>query len=242
MKDKVGDKADDIFADADLTSKEGIEKFVQSLQDAGVKTQAIQDAFGVSLDDLSDHLLSLSGLLPSVGDKAASAAEAYTLANQIAKDAMISFSQEQYNLITKMDSDLSDAFFKIGDAFYYTEGSAYQLAQALSTAATAAVKDYEKILNREEGIGASDYNKLSDDQKKEWEYDKKSGKYKVKDSVGKEEYEQMMETTGYSYDKALEYAAQLGDVNAILNSTAPEEKKTKALKAWLYNMVLPPKK
>ena len=228
---KLGDKADDIFADADLTSKEGIEKFVQSLRDAGVETQAIQDAFGVSLDDLSDHLLSLSGLLPSVADKAASAADAYTLANQIAQEAMMSFSQEQYDLITKMDSDLSDAFFKIGDAFYYTEGSAYQLAQALSTAATAAVEDYEKILNREEGIGASDYNKLSDDQKKGWEYDKKSGKYKVKDSVGKEEYEQMLETMGYSYDKALEYAAQLGNVDAILNSTAPEDKKRKALKA-----------
>ena len=231
LKDKVGDKADDIFADADLTSKEGIEKFVQSLRDAGVKTQAIQDAFGVSLDDLSDHLLSLSGLLPSISDKAASAADAYALANQIAQEAMMSFSQEQYDLITKMDSNLSDAFFKIGDAFYYTEGSAYQLAQALSTAATTAVKDYEKILNREEGIGASDYNKLSDDQKKRWKYDKKSGKYKVIDGVGEEEYQQMMETMGYSYDKALEYAAQLGDVNAILNSTAPEEKKTKALKA-----------
>lgn len=231
LKDKVGDKADDIFADADLTSKEGIEKFVQSLRDAGVEAQAIQDAFGVSLDDLSDHLLSLSGLLPSVADKAASAADAYTLANQIAQEAMMSFSQEQYDLITKMDSDLSDAFFKIGDAFYYTEGSAYQLAQALSTAATAAVEDYEKILNREEGIGASDYNKLSDDQKKRWEYDKKSGKYKVKGNVGKEEYEEMLETMGYSYDKALEYAAQLGNVDAILNSTAPEDKKRKALKA-----------
>lgn len=231
LKDKMGDKADDIFADADLTSKKGIEEFVQSLQKAGITTQQVQDAFGVSLDDLSDHLLSLSGLLPSVRDKAASAAEAYTLANQIAQDAMMSFSQKQYDLITKMDSDLSDAFFKIGDAFYYTEGSAYQLAQALSTAATAAVEDYEKILNREEGIGASDYNKLSDDQKKGWEYDKQLGKYKVKDSVGKEEYEEMLKTMGYSYDKALEYAAQLGDVNAILNSTAPEEKKTKALKA-----------
>lgn len=45
----------------------------------------------------------------------------------------------------------------------------------------------------------------------------------------------MMETMGYTYDKALEYAAQLGDVNAILNSKAktPEEekKKTQALKA-----------
>lgn len=225
------EKADDIFADADLTSKEGIEKFVQSLQKAGITTKQVQDAFGVSLDDLSDRLLSLSGLLPSVTDKAASAADAYTLANQIAQEAMMSFSQEQYDLITKMDSDLSDAFFKIGDAFYYTEGSAYQLAQALSTAATAAVEDYEKILNREEGIGASDYNKLSDDQKKRWEYDKQSGKYKVKGNVGKEEYEEMLETMGYSYDKALEYAAQLGDVNAILNSTAPEEKKTKALKA-----------
>lgn len=225
------EKADDIFADADLTSKEGIEKFVQSLRGAGVKTQAIQDAFGVSLDDLSDHLLSLSGLLPSVEEKAASAADAYTLANQIAQEAMMSFSQEQYDLITKMDSDLSDAFFKIGDAFYYTEGSAYQLAQALSTAATAAVEDYEKILNREEGIGASDYNKLSDDQKKRWEYDKQSGKYKVKGNVGKEEYEEMLETMGYSYDKALEYAAQLGNVDAILNSTAPEDKKRKALKA-----------
>lgn len=225
------EKADDIFADADLTSKEGIEKFVQSLQKAGITTKQVQDVFGVSLDDLSDHLLSLSGLLPSVEEKAASAADAYALANQIAQEAMISFSQEQYDLITKMDSDLSDAFFKIGDAFYYTEGSAYQLAQALSTAATTAVKDYEKILNREEGIGASDYNKLSDDQKKRWEYDKQSGKYKVKGNVGKEEYEEMLETMGYSYDKALEYAAQLGDVNAILNSTAPEEKKTKALKA-----------
>lgn len=229
--DSLGNKADDVFADADLTSKEGIEEFVQSLQKAGVTTKQVQDAFGVSLDDLSDHLLSLSGLLPSVADKAASAADAYTLANQIAEEAMMSFSQEQYDLIAKMDSDLSDAFFKIGDAFYYTEGSAYQLAQALSTAATAAVEDYEKILNREEGIGASDYNKLSDDQKKRWKYDKKSGKYKVVDGVGEEEYQQMMETMGYSYDKALEYAAQLGDVNAILNSTAPEEKKTKALKA-----------
>lgn len=227
----LGDKADDIFADADLTSKEGIEEFVQSLRDAGADTQAVQDAFGVSLDDLSDRLLSLSGLLPSVSDKAASAAEAYTLANQIAQDAMMSFSQKQYDLITKMDSDLSDAFFKIGDAFYYTEGSAYQLAQALSTAATAAVENYEKILNREEGIGASDYNELSDDQKKNWKYNKEIGKYEVKDNVGAEEYQAMMETMGYSYEKALEYAAQLGDVNAILNSTAPEEKKTKALKA-----------
>lgn len=225
------EKADDIFADADLTSKKGIEEFVQSLQKAGITTQQVQEAFGVSLDDLSDHLLSLSGLLPSVADKAASAADAYTLANQIAQEAMMSFSQEQYDLITKMDSDLSDAFFKIGDAFYYTEGSAYQLAQALSTAATAAVEDYEKILNREEGIGASDYNKLSDDQKKRWEYDKQSGKYKVKGNVGKEEYEEMLETMGYSYDKALEYAAQLGNVDAILNSTAPEDKKRKALKA-----------
>lgn len=235
LKDRVGDKADDIFADADLTSKEGIEKFVQSLQDAGVKTQAIQDAFGVSLDDLSDHLLSLSGLLPSVADKAASAADAYTLANQIAQDAMMSFSQEQYNLITQMDSNLSDAFFKIGDAFYYTEGSAYQLAQALSTAATAAVDNYEKILNREEGIGASDYNKLSDEQKKRWKYNKQTGKYDVKKGVGKEEYQEMMDTMGYTYDKALEYAAQLGDVTAILNSKAktPEEvkKRTQALKA-----------
>lgn len=231
LGDKMGDKADDIFADADLTSKEGIEKFVQSLRDAGVETQAIQDAFGVSLDDLSDHLLSLSGLLPSVADKAASAADAYTLANQIAKEAMMSFSQEQYDLITKIDSDLSDAFFKIGDAFYYTEGSAYQLAQALSTAATAAVEDYEKILNREEGISASDYNKLSDEQKKRWKYNKQTGKYDIRNGVGEEEYQQMMETMGYSYDKALEYAAQLGDVNAILNSTAPEDKKTKALKA-----------
>lgn len=225
------DKADDIFADADLTSKEGIDKFVQSLQNAGADTKLIQEAFGVSLDDLSDRLVSLSGLLPSVGDKAASAAEAYTLANQIAQDAMMSFSQKQYDLITKMDSDLSDAFFKIGDAFYYTEGSAYQLAQTLSTAATAAVENYEKILNREEGIGASDYNKLSDDQKDNWKYNKKTGKYEVKGSVGAEEYQAMMETMGYSYEKALEYAAQLGDVNAILSSTAPEEKKTKALKA-----------
>lgn len=164
--DSLGNKADDVFADADLTSKEGIEKFVQSLQDAGADAQAVQDAFGVSLDDLSDRLLSLSGLLPSVADKAASAAEAYTLANQIAQDAMMSFSQEQYNLITKMDSDFSDAFFKIGDAFYYTEGSAYQLAQALSTAAGMAIKDYEDILNRKKGVGATDYNKMSDDQKK----------------------------------------------------------------------------
>lgn len=235
LGDKIGDKADDIFADADLTSKEGIEKFVQSLRGAGVKTQAIQDAFGVSLDDLSDHLLSLSGLLPSVEEKAASAADAYTLANQIAQEAMMSFSQEQYDLITKMDSDLSDAFFKIGDAFYYTEGSAYQLAQALSTAATAAVDNYERILNREEGIGASDYNKLSDEQKKRWKYNKQTGKYDVIDGVGKEEYQQMMETMGYTYDKALEYAAQLGDVTAILNSEAktPEEvkKRTQALKA-----------
>lgn len=235
LGDKIGNKADDIFADADLTSKEGIEKFVQSLRDAGVKTQAIQDTFGVSLDDLSDHLLSLSGLLPSVGDKAVSAAEAYTLANQIAQDAMMSFSQEQYNLITKMDSDLSDAFFKIGDAFYYTEGSAYQLAQALSTAATAAVEDYEDILNRKKGINPADYNKMSEDQKKGWKYNKQSGLYEVKDSVGEEEYQAMMKTMGYSYEKALEYAAQLGDVNAILNSEAktPEDikKKTQALKA-----------
>lgn len=233
--DSLGNKADDVFADADLTSKEGIEKFVQSLQDAGADAQAVQDAFGVSLDDLSDRLLSLSGLLPSVADKAASAADAYTLANQIAQDAMMSFSQEQYNLITKMDSDLSDAFFKIGDAFYYTEGSAYQLAQALSAAATAAVDNYEKILNREEGIGASDYNKLSDEQKKRWKYNKQTGKYDVKKGVGKEEYQEMMDTMGYTYDKAIEYAAQLGDVTAILNSKAktPEEvkKRTQALKA-----------
>lgn len=229
--DSLGGKADDIFADADLTSKKGIEEFVQSLQKAGITTEQVQEAFGVSLDDLSDHLLSLSGLLPSISDKAASAADAYALANQIAQEAMMSFSQEQYDLITKMDSNLSDAFFKIGDAFYYTEGSAYQLAQALSTAATAAVKDYGKILNREKGVGATDYNKMSDDQKKGWKYNKQSGLYEVIDGVGEEEYQQMMETMGYSYDKALEYAAQLGDVNAILNSTASEEKKTKALKA-----------
>lgn len=231
LKDKMGDKADDIFADADLTSKEGIEKFVQSLKDAGVKTQAIQDAFGVSLDDLSDHLLSLSGLLPSVADKAASAADAYTLANQIAQDAMMSFSQEQYDLITKMDSDLSDAFFKIGDAFYYTEGSAYQLAQALSTAAGMAIKDYEDILNRRRGIDSNDYNRLSDDQKENWKYNKKTGKYEIKPDVSDTEYSAMMDALGYSYDKALEYAAQLGDVNAILTSTASDDKKTKALKA-----------
>lgn len=231
----LGPKADSIFADADLTSKEGIEKFVQSLRDANVDTQKIQKAFGVSLDELSDRLLSLSGVLPSVEEKAASAADAYALANQIAQEAMMSFSQEQYDLITKMDSDLSDAFFKIGDAFYYTEGSAYQLAQALSTAATAAVEDYEKILNREKGVGATDYNKMSDEQKKGWKYNKQSGLYEVKDSVGEEEYRQMMETMGYSYEKALEYAAQLGDVNAILNSKAetPEDikKRTQALKA-----------
>ena len=227
----LGDKADDIFADADLTSKEGIEEFVQSLRDAGADTQAVQDAFGVSLDDLSDRLLSLSGLLPSVSDKAASAAEAYTLANQIAQDAMMSFSQEQYDLITKMDSDLSDAFFKIGDAFYYTEGSAYQLAQALSTAATAAVKDYEDILNRRRGIDSNDYNRLSDDQKKNWKYNKKTGKYETQGDVSDTEYGAMMDALGYSYDKALEYAAQLGDVNAILTSTASDDKKTKALKA-----------
>lgn len=225
------EKADDIFADADLTSKEGIEKFVQSLRDAGVKTQAIQDAFGVSLDDLSDHLLSLSGLLPSVAGKAASAADAYTLANQITQEAMMSFSQEQYDLITKMDSDLSDAFFKIGDAFYYTEGSAYQLAQALSTAASAAVEDYEKILNRRRGIDSNDYNSLSDDQKKNWKYNKKTGKYEIQGDVSDTEYSAMMDALGYSYEKALEYAAQLGDVNAILTSTAPEDEKTKALKA-----------
>lgn len=231
----LGPKADSIFANADLSSKEGIESFVKSLEDAEVKTEDIQKAFGVSLDELSDRLLSLSGVLPSVEEKAASAADAYALANQIAQEAMMSFSQEQYDLITKMDSDLSDAFFKIGDAFYYTEGSAYQLAQALSTAAAAAVEDYEKILNREKGVGATDYNKMSDEQKKGWKYNKQSGLYEVKDSVGKEEYEQMMETMGYSYDKPLEYAAQLGDVNAILNSKAktPEEekKKTQALKA-----------
>lgn len=235
LKDKVGDKADDIFADADLTSKEGIEKFVQSLRDAGVEAQAIQDAFGVSLDDLSDRLLSLSGLLPSVADKAASAADAYTLANQIAQDAMMSFSQEQYDLITKMDSDLSDAFFKIGDAFYYTEGSAYQLAQALSTAATTAVDDYEALLNRTRGVDAKDYNKLSDDQKKNWKYNKQTGKYEIKNGVTDAEYESMMETMGYTYEKALEYAAQLGDVEAILKSKAKTsedaKKKTQALKA-----------
>lgn len=227
----LGDKADDIFADADLTSKEGIEKFVQSLQNASADTELIQQAFGVSLDELSDRLLSMTDLLPSVEQKAASAAEAYTLANQIAQDAMMSFSQAQYDLITKMDSDLSDAFFKIGDAFYYTEGNAYQLAQALSTAATAAVEDYEKILNRKKGVGATDYNKMSDEQKKGWKYNKQSGLYEVQDSVGEKEYQEMMKTMGYSYEKALEYAAQLGDVNAILNSTASDDKKTKALKA-----------
>lgn len=225
------DNADDIFANADLSSKEGIENFVKSLKDAGVKTQDIQEAFDVSLDELSDHLLSMSGVLPSVEQKAASAADAYTLANQIAQDAMMSFSQAQYDLITKMDSDLSDAFFKIGDAFYYTEGSAYQLAQALSTAATEAVKDYEKILNRKEGIGASDYNKLTDDQKKNWEYNKKIGKYEIKPDVSDTEYNAMMKDLGYSYEKALEYAAQLGNVNAILASTAGDDKKTQALKA-----------
>lgn len=231
LKDKMGDKADDIFADADLTSKEGIDKFVQSLRDAGADAQAVQDAFGVSLDELSDHLLSLSGLLPSISDKAASAADAYTLANQIAQEAMMSFSQEQYDLITKMDSDLSDAFFKIGDAFYYTEGSAYQLAQALSTAAAAAVKDYEDILNRKRGIDSNDYNRLSDDQKKNWKYNKKIGKYEIQGNVSDTEYSAMMDALGYSYEKALEYAAQLGDVNVILTSTAPEDEKTKALKA-----------
>ena len=225
------DNADSIFANADLSSKEGIESFVKSLKDAGVKTQDIQAAFDVSLDELSDHLLSMSGILPSVEEKAASAADAYTLANQIAQDAMMSFSQEQYNLITKMDSDLSDAFFKIGDAFYYTEGSAYQLAQALSTAAAEAVKDYEKILNREKAIGASDYNKLTDDQKKNWKYNKKLGKYEIKPDVDDTVYNAMMEDMGYSYEKALEYAAQLGDVNAILTSTAGDDKKTQALKA-----------
>lgn len=225
------DNADDIFANADLSSKEGIESFVKSLKDAGVKTQDIQAAFDVSLDELSDHLLSMSGILPSVEKKAASAADAYTLANQIAQDAMMSFSQKQYNLITKMDSDLSDAFFKIGDAFYYTEGSAYQLAQALSTAAAEAVKDYEKILNREKAIGASDYNKLTDDQKKNWKYNKKLGKYEIKPDVDDTVYNAMMEDMGYSYEKALEYAAQLGDVNAILASTAGDDKKTQALKA-----------
>ena len=229
--DSLGNKADDVFADADLTSKEGIEKFVQSLQNAGADAQDVQDAFGVSLDDLSDRLLSLSGLLPSVADKADSAAEAYTLANQIAQDAMMSFSQEQYDLITKMDSDLSDAFFKIGDAFYYTEGSAYQLAQALSTAASMAIKDYEDILNRRRGIDSNDYNRLSDDQKKNWKYNKKTGKYEIKPDVSDTEYSAMMDALGYSYDKALEYAAQLGDVNAILTSTASDDKKTKALKA-----------
>lgn len=225
------DNADSIFANVDLSSKEGIESFVKSLKDAGVKTQDIQAAFDVSLDELSDHLLSMSGILPSVEEKAASAADAYTLANQIAQDAMMSFSQEQYNLITKMDSDLSDAFFKIGDAFYYTEGSAYQLAQALSTAAAEAVKDYEKILNREKAIGASDYNKLTDDQKKNWKYNKKLGKYEIKPDVDDTVYNAMMEDMGYSYEKALEYAAQLGDVNAILTSTAGDDKKTQALKA-----------
>lgn len=225
------DNADSIFANADLSSKEGIESFVKSLKDAGVKTQDIQAAFDVSLDELSDHLLSMSGVLPSVEQKAASAAEAYTLANQIAQDAMMSFSQAQYDLITKMDSDLSDAFFKIGDAFYYTEGSAYQLAQALSTAAAEAVKDYEKILNREKAIGASDYNKLTDDQKKNWKYNKKLGKYEIKPDVDDTVYNAMMEDMGYSYEKALEYAAQLGDVNAILTSTAGDNKKTQALKA-----------
>lgn len=225
------EKADDIFADADLTSKKGIEEFVQSLQKAGITTQQVQDAFGVSLDDLSDHLLSLSGLLPSVEEKAASAADAYALANQIAQDAMMSFSQEQYDLITKMDSDLSDAFFKIGDAFYYTEGSAYQLAQALSTAAGMAIKDYEDILNRRRGIDSNDYNRLSDDQKENWKYNKKTGKYEIKPDVSDTEYSAMMDALGYSYDKALEYAAQLGDVNAILTSTASDDKKTKALKA-----------
>lgn len=225
------DNADSIFANADLSSKEGIESFVKSLKDAGVKTQDIQAAFDVSLDELSDHLLSMSDILPSVEKKAASAADAYTLANQIAQDAMMSFSQEQYNLITKMDSDLSDAFFKIGDAFYYTEGSAYQLAQALSTAAAEAVKDYEKILNREKPIGASDYNKLTDDQKKNWKYNKKLGKYEIKPDVDDTVYNAMMEDMGYSYEKALEYAAQLGDVNAILTSTAGDDKKTQALKA-----------
>ena len=169
--------------------------------------------------------------MPSVEEKAASAAEAYTLANQIAQDAMMSFSQEQYDLITKMDSDLSDAFFKIGDAFYYTEGSAYQLAQALSTAAAAAVKDYEDILNRKRGIDSNDYNRLSDDQKKNWKYNKKTGKYEIQGNVSDTEYSAMMDALGYSYDKALEYAAQLGDVNAILTSTASDDKKTKALKA-----------
>ena len=235
LKDKVGDKADDIFADADLTSKEGIDKFVQSLRDAGANAQAVQDAFGVSLDDLSDHLLSLSDLLPSISDKAASAGDAYALANQIAQDAMMSFSQEQYDLITKMDSDFSDAFFKIGDAFYYTEGSAYQLAQALSTAATAAVDDYEALLNRTRGVDAKDYNKLSDDQKKNWKYNKQTGKYEIKNGVTDAEYESMMETMGYTYEKALEYAAQLGDVEAILKSKAKTsedaKKKTQALKA-----------
>lgn len=225
------EEADDIFADANLTSKEGIEEFVQSLQKAGVTTKQVQEAFGVSLDDLSDHLLSLSGLLPSVGDKAASAADAYTLANQIAQDAMMSFSQEQYNLITKMDSDLSDAFFKIGDAFYYTEGSAYQLAQALSTAASKAVGDYEDVINRRRGIDATDYNKLSKDQQKRWKYNKQTGKYDIRQGVGEEEYDSMMETLGYTYEKALEYAAQLGDTNAILSSTADPKEKTKALKA-----------
>lgn len=227
----LGDKANDIFADADLTSKDGIEEFVQSLQKASVTTEQAQAVFGVSLDDLSDRLLSLSGLLPSVADKAASAADAYTLANQIAQEAMMSFSQEQYDLITKMDSDFSDAFFKIGDAFYYTEGSAYQLAQALSTAASAAVKDYEDILNRRRGIDSNDYNRLSDDQKKNWKYNKKTGKYEIKAGVSDTEYGAMMDALGYSYEKALEYAAQLGDVNAILTSTAPEDEKTKALKA-----------
>lgn len=225
------DNADDIFANADLSSKEGIESFVKSLKDAGVKTEKIQEAFGVSLDELSNHLLSMSGILPSVEQKAASAAEAYTLANQIAQDAMMSFSQEQYNLITKMDSDLSDAFFKIGDAFYYTEGSAYQLAQALSTAASKAVGDYEDIINRRRGIEATDYNRLSKDQQKRWKYNKQTGKYDIKKGVGEEEYSSMMDTLGYTYEKALEYAAQLGDTNAVLSSTADPKEKTKALKA-----------
>ena len=227
----LGDNAEDIFGNADFSSKEGIDKFVKQLQDGGITAEQSIAAFGVPLEELSSRLLNLAGVIPSITDRAESAASAYELANQIAQDAMMSFSQAQYDLITKMDTELSDAFFQIGDAFYYTEGSAYQLAQALSTAATAAVKDYEKILNREEGIDSLDYQKLSKEQQKNWKYNKKTGKYEVKSGVGADEYQAMMETMGYSYEKALEYAAQLGDVNTILNSTAPEEEKTKALKA-----------
>lgn len=209
---QLKDGGEEIFKTMDLSTVEGIEKFVKSLQDGGVD---IEKTFGKTSKELTEYLKSTLKQNSTAAEKLEAARKASAVAEEIIAKQKTKLSKAEYETAIAMNKDMKNDFVQVGDSFYYVMGSANQLATALSDAAKATYEDYMGILTGEKDISGKDYNNLTEDQKKKWTYQESTGKYKYNGYTGSAEYKEMTNTMGYNTEGFYQVIDQTGSVDDV---------------------------